>query len=844
MVGRLSLVAGLGAAATTHFLPRLPEPIEWLLLIAGVSAVSLLVLLAFAAPDPPTPPRRRVQGFWVCFGRSACVLTPVWAFVLGMAWTSFHIDQRLSDALSAQDEDRVSRVVLRIVSLPRELPGSRRFEAEVLESRPAGIPRHILISWHGAAYAGPYRQPSAQADAFPELVPGQVWRMSLNLRPPHGARNPHGFDYEGHVFAQGMRAVGSVRGTPQYQYDQPWASLSVAAERARHRVRQAMRPYLADKRYGAVLLALAIGDQASVSPEDWTVFNRTSITHLVSISGSHITMLAAVGGLLTLWLWKGLAWRGRPLAERLPAQVVACLAALAVAWLYCLLAGWGVPARRTFLMLSVLAAAHLCRLPLGPFRVLLLAAAAVVALDPWALMASGFWLSFGAVAVLLLSGRWMGSCALDAVSIRARIVAGAKAACSLQLIVTVGLMPVLASLFNEVSIVSPVANAYAIPVISLLVTPLSLLLAAVSMVQGLEWLAPLVATLAHEILALMMVPTQWLAAQSAASLDAASAPGWTMLLALIGMGVSLVPRGLPARSAGWLLVLPALLWRPERPEPGSWDMLAMDVGQGTAVVVLTARHVLLFDTGVRHGPTSDAASRSVVPLLRALGAKELNVLVVSHADIDHVGGLRSVLASRRVGQSYSSFDALAYLRREAALLGVPDDLPPLPQVLSRCHVGVAWEMDGVAFEFVWPLDAFSEDNRSQSKQRNAQSCVLRIRGQHHSALLTGDIGVSEENALVQRGLDVIDVVVAAHHGSRSSSGSKFVLRTEPSHVIAQAGRWNRYGHPHPAVERRWSRAGAQFWRTDLQGAITVRSRKQGLQVEAHRQRQRRHWSSQ
>lgn len=722
-------------------------------------------------------------------------------------------------------------------------PDSRRFEATVIESQPPGIPRRVLVSWHGADHAGPYRQPSAPALDFPELIPGQVWRMSLNLRRPHGARNPHGFDYEGHVFAQGLRAVGTVRGAPRLLRDEPWTDLPVIAERARHRVREAMKPYVRDSRYGAVLLALAIGDQDSVPPEDWTVFNRTSITHLVSISGSHITMIAALGGVLVFWLWKRLAWRGRPLAERMPAQVAAGVAALAVAWLYCLLAGWGVPARRTFLMLAVVAAAHLGRLSLGPWRVLLLAAAAVVAMDPWALMASGFWLSFGAVAVLMAGGRWLGAPAADhGVPIGARLLRGIKAACMLQLAVTVGLMPILAMLFNEISIVSPIANAYAIPMISLVVTPLSLLLAAVSMVPGLEWAAQAAAWLAHEALRLMMAPTRWLASQELAGLDAAAAPPWAMLLALAGMAVALLPRGLPARGAAWLLVLPALLWRPERPPEGGWDMVALDVGQGAAVLVQTSRHALLFDTGLRQGPNSDAASRHILPLLRAKGVGRLDVLVVSHADIDHAGGLRSILAGRSVGQSYSSFDAVAYLRREAALLGSPDDPPPLPLALSRCRYGAAWKVDGVAFEFMWPLEMLDERSGMDSNRRNAQSCVLRIRGAHHSALLTGDIAAAQENELVRRALGPVDVLAAAHHGSRSSSGDAFVAHTAPAHVIAQAGRWNRYGHPHPAVQRRWERAGARFWRTDLHGAISVRSRSGGLQVESHRQARPRHWN--
>ncbi|WP_397475375.1 DNA internalization-related competence protein ComEC/Rec2 [Pusillimonas sp.] len=818
----MSIIAALAGAALVHVLPRLPEPFEWICLSGGLLFFSTAVVV----------PWKRVRGI---YGRRLKWLAPLWAFVLGLAWVSFHMHQRLADSLSPTDEDQVSRVVLRIETLPRVLPDSRRFEAQVLESLPPGIPRHIQVSWHGADYAGPYarKQPGA-GHPFPDLVPGQVWRMSLNLRTPHGLSNPHGFDYEGHVLATGVRAVGSVRGTPRYLYDEPWASLSVVAERARHRVREAMAPYLADLRYGPVLLALTIGDQAGVAPEDWLTFNRTSITHLISISGSHITMIAAIGGLLCLWLWRRLAWLGRPLAERVPAQVAACLAALAVAWVYCLLAGWGVPARRTFLMLSVLAAAHLLRLPLGPWRVLLLAAAAVVAMDPWALTASGFWLSFGAVAVLLTSGRWLGASVHEATKQR-RLWDWLLAACKLQLTVTAGLMPVLALLFNEISIVSPLANAYAIPIISLVVTPLSLLLALASMVPALGWAAHGLTWLAHEPLRLMMLPTQWLAQNDAASLDAPAAPAWAIVLALAGLAAALMPRGLPLRAAGWMLMLPALLWRPERPPDGAWDMVALDVGQGSAVVVLTANHALLFDTGIRHGPDSDAASRSVVPFLRAKGVSRLDVLVVSHADLDHVGGMRSVLAARPVNQSYSPFDVVAYLKREAALLGVPTQLPSLPQATSRCREGVSWQVDGVQFDFLWPLASAPEvGSKSSSRIRNAQSCVLRIRGRYHYALLTGDIGQAQEIEIVARDVGPIDVLLAAHHGSRSSSSAELVAHAGPAHVIAQAGRWNRYGHPHPVVQRRWERAGAQFWRTDLHGAITVRSRAEGLMVEPHR----------
>src|SRR5690606_1693387 len=258
-------------------------------------------------------------------------------------------------------------------------------------------------------YPGPYGpKPGSRPVEFPELIPGQVWRMALVLRTPYGQRNPNGFDYEGHIFAQGVRAVGTVRGTPILLDDEPWASLPVVAQRTRHYVRDAMLPHIESLRWGGVLLALAIGDQASVASGDWVTFNRSGLTHLVSISGSHVTMIAVIAAMMVNYLWRRVSWRGRALAERLPAQLAAAWVALMVAWLYCLLAGWGVPARRTFIMLAVVASSLAIRLPLAASHVLAIAAVVVVLLDPWALLAGGFWLSFLAVYVLMACTGWWG----------------------------------------------------------------------------------------------------------------------------------------------------------------------------------------------------------------------------------------------------------------------------------------------------------------------------------------------------------------------------------------------------------------------------------------------------
>jgi competence protein ComEC len=392
-----------------------------------------------------------------------------------------------------------------------------------------------------------------------------------------------------------------------------------------------------------------------------------------------------------------------------------------------------------------------------------------------------------------------------------------------------------------VSVASPLVNAYAIPIISLVVTPLSLLLAAVAFVPGLEWLAGAFAWLGHAALSAMMAPTVWLSALGPASFDAAAAPLGLTLAALLGLMLAVLPYGFPARQAAWLFMLPALFWRPGRPADGGWNLTALDVGQSSAIVVQTAHHALLFDTGLRTGPDSDEGARTVWPFMQAQGIKKLDVIVVSHADIDHAGGMRSLLSSVRVEQSYSSFDLPAYLRREAGMLGKRGDLPVLPRAISACQSGTAWRIDGVSFEFLWPMARGAAGAFAQRRERNGQACVLLVRGLYHSALLTSDIGAAQEAALLERGLTAVDVVIAAHHGSEHSSSPGFVQAVHARHAIAQAGKWNRYGHPSPSTQQRWEQAGARFWRTDNHGAVSVRSRAGGLAVESIRQSDRHYW---
>ncbi len=802
---RFKLLAFVGGTASVHMLPVIPH---WAWSASALTACCLLMagLLRCRSAHKKWP--RKLADLLACFA-------------LGAFLAMLRIDLRLQDSLSLDNENQALALRFLVTGLATSDDRGQRFEARVLD-RTTGIPEVVMLSW--------YASPRSVA----EIIPGQVWRGRVVLKRPHGSLNPHGFDYEAYLFERGIRATGSLRGKPELLSDRPYAGFGVAVQRIRHHARAVLRPVLRDKRYGPVLIALAMGDQASVDKGDWAIFNRTGITHLVSISGLHVTMLAALAGLSLLGIWKRSSWRGSHLPERQPAQIAGAAAALVVAWLYCLLAGWGVPAQRTFFMLAIVGGAALLRLPMSGSRVLVLAAVGVTTLDPWAPLAPGFWLSFGAVGVLVLcgSGRWRNDGRQVSEGWRAwlgRRLDTLREGGRAQAALTIGLLPLLAVLFQQISLVSPLANAFAIPLVSLIVTPLALGALLCCAIPGLQPIGGLLAGLAHSVFALMMKALVFLAEAPFSSYALAAVPWPLLLMALVGAIWAMQPRGVPGRHMALLLLLPMLVFRPARPAEGAWRLTALDVGQGAAILLETAEGALLYDTGPKFSSDTDAGARVVWPYLRARGIRNLNDVIVSHADLDHAGGLVSILAEVPASRVRASYDLPDNLSRHAVV-------PTF--AFSRCQAGQQWKLGGVHLEFLHPQ---AGQIAMKPKDRNAASCVLRVSGSHHSALLTGDIGSDQEKLLAKTEALAADVVMAAHHGSRFSSGKEFARAVGASHVIAQAGYLNRYRHPHPEVIRRWERTGSVFHRTDRHGALTVVSDKSGLRVERAREVHRRYW---
>lgn len=782
----------------------------------------------------------------------------LFAVALGFGLTEWRAHEFAKTSLNPALEGQNLLVTGMVRAMPQRSDEALRFRLVVESASQAGqavtLPPQILLGWY-SGFGGRSNLPNENTTDPDEwalalqrqpqnLRAGERWQMTVRLKAPHGNSNPHGFDYELWLWEQGIQATGyvraGVRDDPPVRLSATWA---YPVERARQSVREAIDQRIADRHLAGVLAALVVGDQGAIERADWDVFRTTGVAHLMSISGLHITMFAWVASLGVAALWRRSVRLTPRLCLAMPACTAGALGGLALAGLYALFSGWGVPAQRTIWMLAAVVVLRVGGRQWPPVSTWWLAMAVVVAADPWALMQAGFWLSFVAVGVLFATdsganqasntwtsgvydqkngaaGRWGGRWRLLGSLALQRSGAGLLASLREQWVVTLALTPLSLLLFNQVSLVGLLANAVAIPWVTLVVTPLAMagvVLAplwdgAAWAVQGLTWLL------------------QALARWPMASVSVPSAPLWAAVAGVLG-GLLMALR-LPVgwRLLGVPLLLPVLWWPAARVAPGQFQLLAADIGQGNAVLVRTATHTLLYDTGPRYSNDSDAGQRVLVPLLRALGER-VDVLMLSHRDADHIGGAPAVLAMQTDAQLLSSIEDQHALQ--------------LQRRATRCVAGQHWVWDAVTFEVLHPAASdYGEGGRAPKS--NAMSCVLRISSGAQTALLVGDIEAPQEARLVAQlagpdgGLLKADLLLVPHHGSKTSSSAAFLDAVQPRIALAQTGYRNRFNHPVPVVVARYDErhirlvgspaCGAAIWQSD-----------QPEEVSCQRQKAARYW---
>ena len=762
----------------------------------GMAVAACLVAGAFACARLPALPHwllllpMLVAG-GVLWWRRGDWKRPLGAALVGLALFGLHATSVLSRQLPPADERGDASVRGRVVQLPDHETQRTRFLFRVdRDDDQAAFLRGKLLrlSW--------YDHRGGRSSRRHEIEPGGEWRLTVRLRAPRGLRNPGWSDSEKHMLAARVAATGYVRDTETVERLAPRGGIDGWRDGIAGRIDASV-----ERPSARFIRALALGDTRALDELDWEALRATGLTHLIAISGFHVGLVAGFFALAVAGVW----WLLPALGRRLPRPQAAAIGALAGAAGYAVIAGFALPTVRTVLMIAVVVLARLWRRPAGVADSLALAAIVLVLVDPLSILAAGFWLSFAGVA-------WLVWCLPQAQA--QPLVRGFLSA---QWVATLGLLPLTAVLFGQASLAGPLANLVAIPWWSLVVVPLSLVGTAL---EGLHagwgsgaW------RLAAWCFDLSWPLFEWLAA-SRFALGWLPEPRWFALpLALCGAFWLLLPRGVPAKPLAALLFLP-LLW-PDRqlPRHGEFDLMVFDVGQGQAVLVRTARHAYLYDTGPATPEGFDAGERVVVPALHALGVRRLDATVVSHGDIDHAGGFAALRRRFDTGPVFAASEA-----------GVEGAVP--------CLAGTAWQADGVRLRFLHPDVHFPA-------LRNESSCVLRIESAHGTALLTGDIGKVVERLLVRADPGAVraDVVVVAHHGSDGSSDPAFIRAAGASLALASAGHGNRFGHPHRATVERWTEAGAQFAVTAPEGALRVHLRRDGRHIDARREVQPRPWDA-
>ncbi|AHF03144.1 competence protein ComEC [Marichromatium purpuratum 984] len=747
-----------------------------MVLIAAALAFVLGALAALLLPVLPPP------GWLVV---TALVLSPGWrrprvrlvsAALLGLCWSLWSLSSLVCHPLP----DELVRAPLvvegRVDALPVRRGHLTRFTFLVEHASHAGesvdFTGRVSLSWYRDA---------------PLLSPGQRWRLPVRLKPVHGYANPGGFDYERWLFARRVVATGNLRaGEPPRLLDPAPSGYRLA--RLRQRLADHLAATLGERPALGAVQALTLGLRDALTPRDWEVLTRTGTNHLLAISGLHVAVIAPA----VFWLGRLLWSRSRHLTLWLAAPRAGALFAASAALGYAALAGFAISTQRALIMLAVVLGALFWRRPLRPWQGFVMALAGVIALDPLAPLGAGFWLSFGAVAAILL-----------ALTGRLPSRTPWRRWGQVQWAVSIGLLPLLLLLFARASLVAPLVNLVAVPLFSLLL-PLLLVAAVLSLLPGLA--APLRAV--AWLLEQGLDGLGWIADQPWSAFALAARPPWVWLAATLGVALLLAPRGLPGRWLGLVGLAALALVRPQPPPPGALWLTLVDVGQGLAVVARTHEHTLVYDTGPGFASGFETGSAVLVPLLRAQGVERVDRLVISHADRDHAGGL----AGLRRGVEVRRVDS-----GEPAALGLAG--------VGRCRAGQGWVWSGVRFRFLYPVTGGGSGNDA--------SCVLRIEVGDISVLLTGDIGAAVERQLVARHGAALRsrVLVLAHHGSASSSSAALLDAVDPELALVASGYANHYGFPAETVCARLIARDIETRGTAHEGALTLRLDAEGLSIE-------------
>lgn len=707
---------------------------------------------------------------------------PILCLCLGLVWASLFGIARLSDRLPAQMIQKELKVEGYISSLPHRHPHHQSFDFVVLT--PDGdFPHKLRLNWYNS----------------PPIEAGQSWQLTVKLKPPHGTLNPAGFDYETWLFANGFDATGYVSASKAIE--QPMSiSLQQWISRWRQDLAKRIDFALPEGQQTAIIKALTLGSQNGISQAQWQLYQQTGLIHLIVISGSHISLIAGLVFVLFRQAWTRAGFMGIP--GYLPAAIVSWLAGLS----YGALAGFSIPTLRAVVMFSVLMLAMIWQRHTGAWQVFKTSVTAVLLIDPPAVLQTGFWLSFLAIALLIhISHGRLGK------SSNWRQTTFDHFASSF------GLTPLLLLYFQQISLIAPLANAIAIPLLGLFIVPVAL--AALVLLYLLPGLASYLLAFCDSLLVYLETVLQWMLQIPHAYLNLPQPSLYAALAAGFGVLLITTPKGFPGRYLAVFCFAPALFLEFARPEFAEIKMNVLDVGQGLAIVIATQNHTLVYDTGSHMPDGLDMGNAVVLPYLYQQGVNKLDYLIISHGDNDHSGGAESIMQHLEVSDILSSDPRWAESEQG-----------------RYCQTGQHWQWDGVDFTILSPPPtAFEKENNN--------SCVLQIRTQGQSLLLTGDIEQETENWLGEHFSNLVSsqILLSPHHGSKTSSSKAFISLVQPELTIISSGYLNRFHFPHPSVLAIYREFSGNYLNTATSGAIELKTKQDSFSFTTQREQRKNYW---
>lgn len=686
-------------------------------------------------------------------------------FISGFTWVLFYISVFNSWNLPLDLEGKAISVTGYISSIPNTADNriSFLFSLEKLQTKKTHATIKLFLQ-----------------NSNLNLRAGDKWKFTVKLKRIHGMMNPGGFDYESWAFQEGIKATGYVVDTTENQLlESHWYHGFL--NRLRQTLKDKMQAELPESNTSPWIIALALGEKQNISSENWEVLRNTGTNHLMAIAGLHIGLMSSFIFFIVSACWRRITY----LMFLAPAQVAGGFAALIMGILYSALAGFSIPAERTCSMLSIVLITLMLKRIIASWYAWSIALLIVLLLNPLCVLTESFWLSFCSVGLIIYGM----SARLNSNNLWWKLG-------RIQWVIAIGLIPLSIWLFQQFSLISFVANSIAIPCVGFIIVPLTLSGCLVLIFSA--KCGGFILLLADKLLVVLWNILTYLSHLKWADYYLMIPNTWILLAACAGMIMLLLPAGFKGKWFGIFWFLPLIFYQHPAPKSGDIWFSLLDVGQGLSAVIQTHSHVLVFDAGPKLGANYDMGESVVAPFLQSIGTKNIDMLVISHPDNDHIGGAKSLFHYFKILKTKTS---------------TPDRL--LPFTSEYCLRGQSWQWDEVTFKFLYPtIDNLDSDNES--------SCVLLITNKNQkSILLTGDIEKNAEKFLIaNEGKNLTaNILVAPHHGSKTSAVDEFVEDIHPQYVLFPVGYRNRYHFPHASVIEKYQHINATCFRSDVSGAL-------------------------